>query len=524
MGAPLGAQPVARGFQFAVQARRAQALELCLFDGAEETRFAMERQGGDGQREDRQGGIFSLTLPVAPGQKYGIRAYGAWAPERGLFFDPSKLLVDPYATQLDRRFVYDDRLSRYGVETGALVPKAIVPAPLPPLTLRPPFFKPGGLIYELNVRAFSVRHPAVPQPLRGTIAALATPAAIDHFRKLSVGAVELMPVAAWIDERHLPPLGLRNAWGYNPVAPMALDPGLAPGGMAELRATVAALHEAGIGVILDLVLNHTGESDLEGPVLSLRGLDNECYAHGPGGALLNYSGTGNMLDAADPAVKALILTTLRHFVEGAGVDGFRFDLAPILARNPAFDPAAPIFAAIAADPLLQDRVMIAEPWDLGPDGYQLGRFPKAWLEWNDRYRNDVRRFWRGDLCTAGALATRIMGSSDIFSGAFSGPGTTRTVNFTAAHDGFTLADLVAYAEKHNEANGEANRDGSNQNFSWNNGIEGPSTDTAVLQRRRDDIKALLATLFVSRGTIQLTAGDEFGHSQQGNNNAYAQDN
>jgi glycogen operon protein len=505
----LGARPAARGFEFAVQARQAHAVELCLFEGERETRFAMARDGE----------IFAVTLPVEPGQKYGLRAHGPWLPEQGLFFDPSKLLVDPYATQLDRRFVYDARLSQYGVDTAALVPKAVVTAPLTALAPRAPFFAPGGLIYELNVRGFSMKHPEVPAHLRGTIAALALPSIIDHFRKLHVSAVELMPAVAWIDERHLPPLGLHNAWGYNPVVPMALDPGLAPGGLAELRDTVVTLHDAGIGVILDLVLNHTGESDLEGPILSLRGLDNECYACGPDGVLTNYSGTGNMLNAADPSVQAMILETLRHFVRGAGVDGFRFDLAPILARSPVFDPHASIFTAIAVDPLLQDRVMIAEPWDLGPGGYQLGHFPDSWLEWNDRYRDDVRRFWRGDRRSAGALATRILGSSDIFSGQ-----TTRSVNFIAAHDGFSLADLTAYSEKHNAANGEENRDGSNENFSWNNGVEGPSSDPSVLQRRRADIKALLATLFLSRGAIQLTAGDEFGHSRQGNNNAYAQDN
>ncbi|HEX4272899.1 MAG TPA: hypothetical protein VHZ32_16025, partial [Rhizomicrobium sp.] len=353
---------------------------------------------------------------------------------------------------------------------------------------------------------------------RGTIAALAHPAIVAHFQKLKVSAIELMPIVAWIDERHLPPLGLHNAWGYNPVVPMALDPRLAPGGIEELRTTVAALREAGIGVILDLVLNHTGESDIAGPVLSLRGLDNRCYAHAPDGSLVNDTGTGNTLNAAEPAVHALILESLRHFA-GCGVDGFRFDLATVLARNPGFDPHAPIFDAIAQDPLLRDRVLIAEPWDIGPGGYQLGKFPANWLEWNDRYRDDVRRFWRGDSRTAGALATRMMGSSDVFSGT-----TTRSINFIAAHDGFTLADLVSYATKHNDANGEANRDGHDENFSWNNGVEGPSGDATVENRRKADLKALLSTLFASRGTIMLCAGDEFGRTQNGNNNAYAQDN
>jgi len=300
---------------------------------------------------------------------------------------------------------------------------------------------------------------------------------------------------------------------------MALDPGLCPGGIAELRRTVAALHGEGIGVILDVVFNHTGESDALGPPLSMRGLDGRYYARSGDGALVNDTGTGDTLDFTQEIVRTLTLDTLRHFVTAAGIDGFRFDLAPVLARGPAFAPDAPIFAAIAADPVLKDRLLIAEPWDVGPGGYQLGNFPSNWLEWNDRYRDDVRRFWRGDPHMAGRLATRITGSSDIFSGTAS-----RSINFIASHDGFTLADLVAYEERHNQANGEGGRDGQDENFSWNNGAEGPSDDAAVLARRQADLRALLATLFASRGAILLTAGDEFGRTQQGNNNAYDQDN
>lgn len=372
-------------------------------------------------------------------------------------------------------------------------------------------------MYEVNVRGFTMLHPDVPQALRGTVAALAHPAIVAHLRRLKVSAVELMPVTAWIDERHLPPLGLRNAWGYNPVAMMALDPGLCPRGVAELRETVAALHRAGIGVILDLVFNHTGESDVEGGVLSLRGLDNAAYAHAADGTLINDAGCGNTLDFANPAVRALTLASLRHFVRHCGVDGFRFDLAPVLARGPGFSPQAPIFADVAADPDLADRVLIAEPWDIGPGGYQLGQFPDHWLEWNDRFRDDVRRFWRGDG-GIGALATRLAGSSDIFGG------DCRSVNFLAAHDGFTLADAVAYSGRHNHANGEDNRDGHGENFSWNGGVEGPTSDPAILARRHRNLRALLSTLFASTGTIMLTAGDEFGRSQGGNNNAYCQDN
>jgi glycogen operon protein len=502
-----GACAIPGGTRFAVRAREAAGVWLCLFDGDAERRVAMARDGD---------WFVAEVAGVGPGQCYGYRAEGEWAPDRGRWFDPAKLLVDPYAVELDRRFAYDPVLSAYGVDTAAIVPRAIVPALSAAAPVERPLIDPARPIYELNVRAFTMQHPDVPEKQRGTIAALAHPAIIAHLQKIGVGTVELMPIVAWIDERHLPPLGLRNAWGYNPVVPMAIDPGLAPGGVTELRDTIAALHAAGTGVVLDLVFNHSGESDRDGPILSLRGLDDRSYAHAPDSSLINDTGTGNTLDAGDAGVRDLILASLRHFA-ALGVDGFRFDLAPVIARSPGFDPKAPIFAAIAADPLLQHKVMIAEPWDIGPGGYQLGNFPPDWLEWNDRYRDDVRRFWRGDG-SVGQLATRLMGSADIF-----GP-VTRSVNFLAAHDGFTLADLVSHIDRHNHANGEDNRDGHGDNLSWNHGVEGPGDDPAVIAARTADLRALLATLFATRGYIQLTAGDEFGRSQRGNNNAYAQDN
>jgi glycogen debranching enzyme len=508
MMAPYGAHCAGGVTSFRVRAPRASALWLCLFDSGDEQRTAMQRSGDD----------WVTTLPgERPDLAYGYRAEGNWAPANGLWFDPAKLLVDPYAVMLDRRFVQDPALAQFGVDTAPLVPRALVPRPNPLLPAAPPKFDRGGLIYEINVRGFTMLHPDVPPTLRGTIAALAEPTVIAHLKALRVSAVELMPITAWIDERHLGPLGLRNAWGYNPVAMMALDPGLCPGGVAELRRTVAALHAAGIGVILDLVFNHTGESDIHGGVLSLRGLDNAAYAHAPDGSLINDTGCGNTLDFANPAVRALTLASLRHFVGRCGVDGFRFDLAPVMARGPGFAADAPLFAEIAADALLADRIMIAEPWDIGPGGYQLGNFPADWLEWNDRFRDDVRRFWRGDGGIAD-LVTRVAGSSDIFKGE------CRSVNFIAAHDGFTLADTVAYADKHNHANGENNRDGHSNNFSWNGGSEGPSDDPELNARRHAAMRALLGTLFASTGTIMLTAGDEFGRTQHGNNNAYAQDN
>ncbi|RIV85802.1 glycogen debranching protein [Aurantiacibacter zhengii] len=501
-----GAQVRAGRTSFRVRSPLAEALHLCLFQGEGEQRVAMERDGEDWVAE---------VPRDLSGTAYGYRAEGEWASDSGKWFDPAKLLVDPYAVELDRRFVQSPELAVYAVDTAGIVPRAVVPGVLPEVEPGPPHFKHGGLVYELGVAGFTALHPDVPPHQRGTVAALAHPAVIAHLKKLHVSTVELMPITAWIDERHLPPLGLANHWGYNPVAPMALDPGLCPGGVAELRETVAALHDAGIGVILDLVLNHTGESDIFGGVMCLRGLDDAAYAHAPDGSLINDTGCGNTLDFANPHVRVLALETLRHFVRHCGIDGFRFDLAPVLARGPGFSADAPIFAEIAADPLLATRVMIAEPWDIGPGGYQLGNFPGNWLEWNDRYRDDVRRFWRGDGA-ANVLATRMAGSSDIF-----GP-QTRSVNFLSAHDGFTLADTVAYEHRHNEANGEGNRDGHGENYSWNNGVEGPSNDPAVLARRGADLRALLGTLFASAGTIMLTAGDEFGRSQQGNNNAYCQ--
>lgn len=519
-GSPrFGAFVEGAGVRFAVWSGAAERVWLCLFDGEREVRLVMAPEGE---------GVHSLFVPgLKAGSRYGFRADGPCEPQKGLWYDPDKLLVDPYAVEIDRPYVYDRRLAAgpgEGVDTAPLVPKAVVRAlPERPPT-QAPLFQSGGLIYELPVRAFSIRHPDVPERDRGTLRALAAPAVLDHLTKLGVAAVQLMPIAAWIDERHLPPLGLANAWGYNPVTFMALDPRLAPGGLADLRTAVVALHAAGIGVILDVVFNHTGESDAQGPTLSLRGLDARAYYRNePDGTLANDTGTGNTLACDQPIVQELVLDSLRHFVRHASVDGFRFDLAPVLGRDrQGFRPDAPLLVAMRADPILADRVLIAEPWDIGRDGYHLGNFPPPFLEWNDRFRDDVRRFWRGDTGSIGALATRLAGSSEVFGR--DGAPRTRTVNFIAAHDGMTLADLTAYAEKHNMANGEDNRDGHGENLSWNNGVEGETADADVMARRKGDVRALLATLFAARGTIMLTAGDEFGRSQSGNNNAYAQDN
>ncbi|MDK1375329.1 MULTISPECIES: glycogen debranching protein GlgX [unclassified Sinorhizobium] len=515
----LGATLTSDGTRFAVRSRHAAHIELCLFDKSGDKEFRRLPLTRDGD-------VHSLTLADAPvGTRYGLRADGIYSPDHGLWFDPSKLLVDPYAIELDRPFRHDPRLTIFGEETADLVPKAIV-TDTKAVNPSPPLFESGGLIYEVAVKPFTILHPDIPEKRRGTVAALAEPVIIDHLKRLGVSAIELMPIVAWIDERHLPPLGLHNGWGYNPIAPMALDPRLVPGGIEELRNTVETLHKAGIGVILDLVFNHSGESDRLGTTLSMRGLDNLTYYRhvtDRPGELINDTGCGNTIACDHPMVRDLILDSLRHFVLAAGVDGFRFDLASILGRDMSgFHRDAALFAAIAADPLLGDRILIAEPWDTGPGGYQLGNFPEPFLEWNDRARDDIRHYWRGDRHAIGALATALAGSSDTFSRW--GETATRSVNFIAAHDGFTLTDLASYARKHNEANGEDNRDGHDENYSWNNGAEGPIDDPEIQAARQADAKALVGTLFASRGTIMLTAGDEGGRSQGGNNNAYAQDN
>jgi glycogen debranching enzyme len=506
------------GVEFAVWSHHAAQMDLCIFDddGKEYARLSMARDSGH---------VFRLFVDgLKEGARYGYRADGIYAPDNGLWFDPSKLLIDPYAKAVDRPFHYDPRLGIFGEDTQHLMPKSVVTrdAPVKP---QKPLFQPGGFVYEVAVRPFTMLHPDVPEAERGTVAALAHPSVIAHLKRIGVDAVELMPITAWIDERHLPPLGLTNGWGYNPVAFMALDPRLVPGGIAELRDTVAKLHEAGIGVILDLVFNHTGESDRYGATLSLRGIDNLSYyrhvADRPS-VLVNDTGTGNTVACDHPYVRQLIIDSLRHFVRNAGIDGFRFDLAPVLGRTAnGFDRNGTL-AAILADDLLADRIMIAEPWDIGPGGYQLGNFPSPFLEWNDRARDDVRCYWRGDEWKTGSLATVLAGSSNIF--AANGGTETRSVNFLAAHDGFTLIDLVSYNGKHNEANGENNRDGHNDNHSWNNGVEGETAYPVIRARRKADAMALISTLFVSRGSIMLTAGDEAGRTQHGNNNAYCQDN
>ena len=517
----LGAVVSAEGVNFAVYSESASAIWVCLFD---ETDQEIGRLELDVHEDHVHAG---LIANVGPGARYGLRADGPYDPDQGLFFDPNKLLVDPYARHLDRVFVRSPRLRlarEDAVDTAPLVPKAIVPGG--GNEIAHPRKKAPSLYYELNVRGFTMRHPSVQGPLRGSVAALTTRRVINHFKHLGVDTVQLMPTAAWIDEGHLPALGLTNAWGYNPVAYFAVDPRLAPRGPQELRVMTDAYRKAGISVILDVVYNHTGEGDSQGPILSMMGLDPQTYyrwvevdgkKH-----LVNDTGTGNTLRCDHPAVQRLVIESLRYYVEELGVSGFRFDLATILGRKPGFDPNAEMLNKIKADPVLSKAILVAEPWDPGPGGYGLGKFGKEFAEHNDTYRDEIRAFWKGENGKIGALAGKMSGSAEIFDVAGRKP--SAGVNMLAVHDGFTLRDLVTYHDKHNEANGENNRDGHNHNSSWNCGVEGETDDGAINAARKRDVRALLATLFLSRGTPLIQQGDEMFRTQQGNNNAYAQDN
>jgi glycogen operon protein len=518
---PLGVTLTATGANLAWPAPDAQALFVCVFDatGREMARLRLPGRSGDVHHAHVEG--------FGAGTRYGLRAEGPWRPEAGHRFNPQKLLIDPWAVQLDRRFALHPALFDTGeapdaTDSAPFLPKAVAAPLLPALHRAAP--RGPQVIYELHVKGFTAQHPDIPPPLRGTFAGLAHPAARAHLKRLGVTMVELLPAAAWIDERHLPPLGLSNYWGYNPVALLAPDPGLAPGGMAEVRAAVAALQGDGIAVIQDVVFNHTGEGDHLGPTLSLKGLGNAAFHRlrpGDGRHYVDDAGCGNTLALDRPWPLRLAMDALRQWAMQAGLDGFRLDLATTLGRrDEGFDAAAPLLSAMRQDPVLRGLLIIAEPWDIGPGGYRLGQFPPGWGEWNDRFRDDVRRFWRGDAGLLGALATRMAGSADLLPGR----PLADSVNFITAHDGFTLHDLVSFTAKRNHANGEHNRDGTDANHAWNCGAEGPSEDPAILSRRAADARALLATLLTARGTPMLSMGDEAGRSQGGNNNAYAQDN
>lgn len=519
--AHLGATVTEAGVNFAVYSESATRIWVSIFDEQDQETDRFEL---DVHQDNIHAG---LIAGLSAGARYGLRADGPYDPDQGYFFDPMKLLVDPYAKRLDRVFVRSPRLRldrAEAVDTAPLIPKAIVVSNSGENIM--PRKKAPGLFYEMNVRGYTMRHPSVQGPLRGTIAALTTQRVIDHLKYIGVDTLQLMPTAAWIDEGHLPALGLTNAWGYNPVAYSAIDPRLAPRGPHELRNMTDLYRKNGISVILDVVYNHTGESDANGPMLSLMGLDARTYyrfvevdgkQH-----LVNDTGTGNTLRCDHPAVQRLVIDSLRYWVEEMGVSGFRFDLATILGRDPGFNPNAVMLEKIKADPVLSKCILVAEPWDPGPGGYALGQFGKEFREHNDTYRDEVREFWRGEDGKIGALAGKVAGSAEIFN--FAGRKPSAGVNLLAVHDGFTLRDLVSYHDKHNEANGEGNRDGHNHNASWNCGAEGETDDPAINAARKRDVRALLATLFLSRGVPLLQQGDEMYRTQQGNNNAYAQDN
>jgi glycogen operon protein len=537
---PLGATPHNGGVNFAVFAEHATRVELCLFDAhdaAETTRLALPQQ--------TEGVWHGFLAGVAPGQLYGYRAYGPYAPDAGHRYNPYRLLLDPYAREIvghyrnvDAHFGFqrnhpEGHRSFHAVDNAAVALKSRVAAPLPPPASRPPHTPAAEtVLYELHVRGFTRLHPDVPPPLRGTYAGLAHPAVIAHLTRLGITTVSLLPVHYRLDEARLERAGLSNFWGYNTIGFFCPDPRLSStpddpsATRAEFRAMVDAMHAAGIEVVLDVVYNHTAEGDESGPTVSFRGLDNVAYYRlqsGEPARYVNFTGCGNTVRVDHPRVTQLVLDSMRYWAGEMGVDGFRFDLAPVLGRTAhGFDEHAAFFAALLQDPVLAHAKLIAEPWDVGPHGYQLGRFPRRFLEWNDRFRDGMRQFWLLRSVGRGEFARRLMASSDRFH--HGGRLPSASVNFIAAHDGFTLHDAVSYSQRHNEANGENNGDGHHANFSVNCGVEGPTADPAILAQRARLKRALLATVFFAQGTPMLLGGDEFGRTQRGNNNAYCQDN
>jgi glycogen operon protein len=507
---PLGATLTKRGVNFAVFASHADRVELALLDpvsGREQGRYDLPSRSGD---------VWHGLVPApraGPGTIYSLHAHGPMQPERGHRYDPSVPLIDPYARGVTlaappRARVVDPRFD-WGDDRPPSVPWR------------------DTFIYEMHVKGYTQLHPDVPEAWRGKYLGLTVPAVLAHLKSLGVTAVELLPCQAFVSEQFLLDRGLSNYWGYNSLAWFAPAPQYAvadPEG--EFKTMVQALHAAGIEVLLDVVFNHTAEGSELGPTLSLRGIDNAVYYRLIKQDLRfyeNLTGCGNTVNCEHPVVRALVIDCLKYWVQEMHVDGFRFDLGTVCARDAnGFNESSPFFKAVRSEPALSFVKLIAEPWDVGLGGYQLGRFPVGWSEWNDRYRDAVRAFWRGDGGKVGELAGRLAGSSDIFH--HSGRKPTAGINFVSAHDGFTLADLVAYNEHHNEANGENNSDGTSHNLSWNCGAEGPTADAAILRLRRRQQRNLLATLFLSQGVPMIQAGDEFGRTQHGNNNAYCQDN
>jgi len=532
---PLGATYDGGGTNFSLFSEVAEKVELCLFDddGAER-RIVLDEVDAS---------CWHGYLPsVAPGQRYGYRVHGPWAPEAGQRCNPAKLLLDPYAKAIEGQVQWDqacfpynfgDENSRNDDDSAPFVPRSVVHNPYFDWgNDRPPDIQLNeSVIYETHVKGFTARHPGVPEAQRGSYAGLAHPAIIEYLGDLGITAVELMPVHQFVHDAHLIERGLRNYWGYNSIGFLAPHNEYSSSSqrgeqVAEFKAMVRALHAAGIEVILDVVYNHTAEGNQLGPMLSMKGIDNAAYYRlVPGEPQFYYdtTGTGNSLYVGHPHTLQLIMDSLRYWVLEMHVDGFRFDLAASLARQfHDVDRLSSFFELIQQDPVISQVKLIAEPWDIGEGGYQVGNFPALWSEWNGKYRDTVRDFWRGEPATLGEFASRLTGSSDLYQGGSRYP--TASVNFVTAHDGFTLRDLVSYNSKHNEANGEDNQDGTDDNRSWNCGVEGETDDPEVLALRARQQRNFLATLFLSQGVTMLLAGDEAGRTQRGNNNAYCQDN
>lgn len=531
---PLGATFDGNGTNFAIFSEVAEKIELCLFDEElVETRVELHEVDAF---------VWHAYLPgVQPGQRYGYRVHGPWDPENGLRCNPAKLLLDPYAKATCGEINWGQSLFSYefgdpdsfnGDDSAADMMLGVVVNPYFDWTgdrhPRTPYSR--TVIYEAHVKGLTMLHPEVPENLRGTYGALAHPAVIEHLQKLGITAVELMPVHQFVNDSTLQDKGLSNYWGYNTIGFFAPHNSYSStealgGEVQEFKGMVRALHAAGIEVILDVVYNHTAEGNHLGPTLSMRGIDNAAYyrlVEDDQRYYMDYTGTGNSLNVGHPHTLQLIMDSLRYWVTEMHVDGFRFDLAATLAREfYEVDRLAAFFELVQQDPIVSQVKLIAEPWDVGPGGYQVGNFPPQWTEWNGKYRDTVRDFWRGEPATLGEFASRITGSADLYQQ--DGRRPVASINFMTAHDGFTLRDLVSYNEKHNDANGEDNNDGESHNRSWNSGAEGPTDDPEVLKLRARQQRNFIATLFLSQGVPMLLHGDELGRTQQGNNNVYAQD-
>jgi glycogen operon protein len=538
---PLGATWDGLGTNFALFSEHATNVELCFFDTNDPTKEIRRVQ-----MPEQTDYVWHVYLPyVMPGQLYGYRVHGPYAPEHGHRFNPHKLLIDPYAKALSGTIQWSDAMQGYkvGQKEQDLVMDTTDSAPgMPKSVVIDNAFDWGddkhpntplhqSVIYEMHVKGFTKQHPELPEHVRGTYAALASPPVTEYLQSLGVTAVELLPVHQFVDDRILVDKGLRNFWGYNTIGFFAPDVRYSASGtqgeqVREFKTMVKALHAAGIEVILDVVYNHTAEGNHLGPTLSFRGIDNASYYRLVPNSrryYMDYTGTGNTLNAVHPRTLQLIMDSLRYWVLEMHVDGFRFDLASALARElHAVDRLSAFFDIIHQDPVLSQVKLIAEPWDVGEGGYQVGNFPVLWAEWNGKYRDAVRSFWRGDQVGVGELAFRLSGSSDLYQ--HNGRRPYASINFITAHDGFTLNDLVSYNEKHNQANGEGNRDGDNHNNSWNCGVEGPTEDPNIVALREKQKRNLLGTLLLSQGVPMICGGDERGRSQRGNNNAYCQDN